>query len=69
MTEKKTQKRSNIAIQAQQAVVTMDPLTRDFMNSILVVSVLINLAFFIGWVALQVTTQYDAQVAQLLFTR
>lgn len=41
----------------------------DFKHATLFVSATINLAFFIGWLALQVTTQYDAQVAQLLFVR
>lgn len=41
----------------------------DFKNAALVVSVTINAAVFVGWLAIQLTTQYDQQVAQLLFTR
>ncbi|OYW86563.1 hypothetical protein B7Z17_00085 [Candidatus Saccharibacteria bacterium 32-49-10] len=44
-------------------------LARDVTTSILVVSLLINLAVLVGWLALQVTTQYDIQVAQFLFSR
>jgi hypothetical protein len=40
----------------------------DFKNAALVVSVTINVAVFVGWLAIQVTTKYDQQVAQLLFT-
>ncbi len=46
-----------------------DVLVKDFKNSILVVSVLINVAIFTAWIALKVTTVYDDQVAQILFTR
>lgn len=41
----------------------------DFKNAALLVSVTINVAFFVGWLALQVTTQYDEQIAYLLFSR
>jgi len=41
----------------------------DFKNAALVVSVTINVAVFVGWLAIQLTTQYDQQVAQFLFTR
>ncbi|MEP7204703.1 MAG: hypothetical protein ABI716_00735 [Candidatus Saccharibacteria bacterium] len=41
----------------------------DFKNSLLVVSLLVNAGFLIGWLALQVTTQYDHQVATFLFVR
>lgn len=41
----------------------------DFKNAALLVSVTINVAFFVGWLALQITTQYDSQIAYLLFNR
>lgn len=41
----------------------------DFKNAALLVSVTINAAVFVGWLAIKLTTQYDQQVAQLLFTR
>lgn len=41
----------------------------DVRNAILVVSLLFNLFILIAWVILQVTTQYDAEVARFLFVR
>lgn len=41
----------------------------DLKHSILIVSVLVNLFLFVGWIALQVTSHYDAQLAQFLFVR
>jgi 2-C-methyl-D-erythritol 4-phosphate cytidylyltransferase len=41
----------------------------DFKNAALVVSVAINIAVLTGWLAIKVTTQYDLQVAQFLFSR
>lgn len=38
-------------------------------TSVLIVSLLINLAVFIGWVILRVTSKYDEQVFNFLFTR
>jgi len=43
--------------------------TEDFKTAVILVSVTLNLAFFIGWLALHITTQYDAQVYNILFTR
>ena len=44
-------------------------INQDLKHSILIVSVIANLVVLTTWIALQVTTQYDAQVASLLFTR
>lgn len=41
----------------------------DAKNAILLVSILINLGVFIGWLALRVTNIYDDQVANFLFSR
>ena len=41
----------------------------DFVNAALVVSVTINLAVFVGWLALQLTSKYNQEVAQFLFTK
>lgn len=41
----------------------------DVKSAALVVSVIINLAIFIAWVVLRVTTKYDEQVFNFLFTR
>lgn len=39
----------------------------DFKNALLIVSVTINLAIFIGWLALKLTNVYDSQVYKMLF--
>lgn len=41
----------------------------DVKSAILIVSLALNLAVFIGWVVLRVTTKYDEQVFNFLFTR
>lgn len=42
---------------------------QDFKNSLLIVSIGINVFIFTAWLALQVTNVYDSQVATALFTR
>lgn len=50
--------------------ITRTPTTLDDLKSaLLVVSLLINTYILIGWIALQVTTRYDLQVATMLFVR
>lgn len=63
-TSKKTKLEAVVRAESAQAEAIMK---RDLVYSILTVSILLNLAFFIGWLALQVTTRYDAQVVGLLF--
>jgi hypothetical protein len=41
----------------------------DTKNAILLVSLTINLAVFIGWLLLKLTTVYDEQVVDFLFSR
>ncbi|RWZ78611.1 MAG: hypothetical protein EOT05_02570 [Candidatus Microsaccharimonas sossegonensis] len=41
----------------------------DVKNAILLVSLLINAAVFIGWLILRLTTVYDQQVYNFLFVR
>jgi hypothetical protein len=48
---------------------SIDHTTRDAAIALLIVSVVINLFFLIGWVTLRVTTAYDAEVANFLFIR
>jgi hypothetical protein len=42
---------------------------QDLKHSVLIVSIIVNLVVLTTWVALQVTSQYDAQIASVLFTR
>jgi len=41
----------------------------DVKTAVLLVSLAINLAVFIGWLALRLTTDYDQQVFDFLFVR
>ena len=41
----------------------------DLKNAILIVSVVLNLFFFITWLALQVTSAYDMQLAGFFLGR
>lgn len=41
----------------------------DLKNAILIVSVVVNLFFLITWLALQVTSSYDAQLASFFLGR
>lgn len=43
--------------------------SQDLKNSILIVSIVANLFIFTAWIALQVTTQYDTELATFLFHR
>lgn len=50
-------------------VLAINQTNQDFMISLLIVSLTINAFVLIGWIALQVTSVYDAEVAAFLFTR
>ena len=41
----------------------------DFKSAALLVSVTINIAVFIGWLVLKITTKFDEQIATFLFAR
>lgn len=43
--------------------------SQDLRNAVLIVSVVMNLFIFIAWLAMQVTTRYDTQIAGFLFNR
>lgn len=51
----------------QEAVVSH--LSHDLRNSVLIVSLVANLVVFTMWLALQMTSQYDASLAAFLFGR
>ena len=42
---------------------------QDVRNAVFVVSIVLNMFIFIAWLAMQVTTRYDAQIAGFLFNR
>lgn len=68
MVTQKKQTTKKKAVQKSSAARTND-VWYDFKNAALLVSVTINVAVFVGWLAIKLTTQYDLQVAQFLFTR
>lgn len=56
------------AMEMTQAIPSSQ-MTQDLKTAVLVVSVVANLFVFTTWVALQVTTQFDSQISNFLFTR
>lgn len=64
----KTKKTNKIA-ESETLTLNAAQLNKDAMVSVLIVSLAINMFVLIGWVTLQVTSVYDAQVASFLFTR
>lgn len=63
-TNKTTTEQSN-----EQITVANIKVSEDLKHSILIVSIVANLFVLTAWIMLQVTTQYDSQVASFLFTR
>ncbi len=55
--------------QTDTGVAAVSSMSQDLRNSVLIVSVIANLYVLIAWITLQVTTQYDVQVANFLFNR
>lgn len=69
--KRKTNKTAEISDTIATPEMTYDvtQVNRDAMTAVLIVSLMINLFVLTGWVALQVTTAFDPQVAAFLFTR
>lgn len=65
VTKKQTGLRGWVTVPAVREASTLN----DVRNAVLFISVLINLAIFIGWLILRLTTQYDQQVYNFLFVR
>lgn len=65
--KKKTNTTDNIA--SEQVLLAFNQTDQDVKNALLIVSLLVNAFILIGWITLQVTTVYDAEVAAFLFTR
>ena len=65
--KKKTNTTDNIA--SEQVLPAFNQTDQDVKNALLIVSLLVNAFILIGWITLQVTTVYDAEVAAFLFTR
>jgi len=73
MVKAKTQKTKTLHVVKAKAaaLVAGAPSTfnKDLLLSAFIVSATINLFVLTAWVALQVTTMYDSQIASFLFTR
>ena len=67
--KQKTQKVTTQKQQATEAVADFSQTNQDLMLAILIVSLTVNLFIATAWIALQVTTVYDAEVAAFLFIR
>jgi hypothetical protein len=62
--------KTNKTTETEVTAVSVAPQIRqDTMLAILIVSLTVNLFVLVGWVTLQVTSAYDAQVAAFLFVR
>ena len=52
---------------AQVALAPTSQMTQDLKHAVLIVSLVLNLVVFTGWIALQVTSRYDESIARALF--
>lgn len=66
---KKTNTTNELQSEVLENVLPMSSMSHDLKTALLIVSLVANLFIFTAWVALQVTTQYDTQVAGFLFNR
>ena len=66
------QNKKTTTVQTDEAILSVLPasqMTQDLKTAVLVVSVFANMFVFTVWIALQVTTKFDAQIAGFLFNR
>jgi len=57
------------AVEAVSPEYVVRQLNQDVRNSVLVVSLLVNLFLLIGWLVIQVSTRYDAALINYLQNR
>ena len=69
MTTKNTKNMKKSVSKPVATTAIVPSVTDDLKTAALVVSLAINVAVFTGWLAVKITTQYDLQVAQFLFSR
>ena len=65
----KTNTTKNETSQVSVEMAQTSTMSQDLKTAVLIVSVVANLFIFTAWLALQVTTQYDTQIAGFLFNR
>lgn len=69
MTDKTKTNKTTTEQSIEQTTAANIKVSEDLKHSILIVSIVANLFVLTAWIMLQVTTQYDSQVASFLFTR
>jgi hypothetical protein len=65
----KTNTTKNESTEMAMEMVQTSNMSQDLKTAVLIVSIVANLFIFTAWIALQVTTQYDIQIASFLFNR
>lgn len=60
---------TNQELSAAEIAAATQYTSRDVKNSIFIVSIVANLIVLTAWIALQVTTQFDGQLANFIFNR
>jgi len=55
------------ATENKEIQIVQSHMAQDVKNSVLIVSLVANLFVLTAWIAVQVTSRYDAQVASFLF--
>ena len=63
----KTKKTNSTEIVATEISMPASDMGKDLKNAILIVSLVANLIILTTWIALQVTTRYDYQLATFIF--
>ncbi len=63
----KTKKTNSTEIVATEISMPASDMGKDLKNAILIVSLVANLIILTTWIALQVTTRYDSQLATFIF--
>jgi hypothetical protein len=66
---KNTTPSRNAPVASDEQLLVATQLSYDVKNAVLIVSAVVNLIILTAWIAMQVTSQYDAQLASLLFNR
>lgn len=67
--KKQTTRKTSAKASSKTEMRRVPTTTDDFKTAALLVSATINVGIFVGWLAIKLTTEYDIQVAQFLFSR
>ena len=69
MKQKTTNTQTQAVVVTENGEYAYSNMREDVKNSLLVLSLIVNLYILTTWLVLQVTTQYDSQVYSFLFNR